>query len=89
MIILLKNYKAKTIEEETIKPQKMEAESRFDRGVEAVNNKNDLESIRSFRQDYEQELEQENILKKSLTLKTSLKIHLNILISLKQCCLKV
>lgn len=68
-----KIYQAETIEQENqLKQQKMEAESRFDRGVEAVNNKNDLESIRSFRQDYEQELEQENILKKVINIENKL-----------------
>lgn len=68
-----KIYGAETIEEENkLKQQKMESESRFDRGVEAVNSKNDLESIRAFKEEYEQELEKENILKKIVNIENKL-----------------
>lgn len=64
---------AKTIEEENqLKQQKIDAENRFDRGVEAVNSKADIDAIRDFREEYEQELEQEGILKKVVNIENKL-----------------
>ncbi|WP_215148414.1 FtsK/SpoIIIE domain-containing protein [Exiguobacterium sp. s91] len=76
--IILDNFaekirEANSIEEENqLKQEKMEAESRFDRGVEAVNSKNDIEAIREFREEYEQELEKENIVKKIINIENKL-----------------
>ncbi|TCI43398.1 DNA translocase FtsK [Exiguobacterium sp. SH3S2] len=64
---------AETVEEENqLKQQKMDAENRFDKGVEAVNSKNDLDSIRAFREEYEEELEKEGILKKVVNIENKL-----------------
>lgn len=64
---------AKTVEEENLlKQQKLDAENRFDKGVEAVNAKTDLDAIRDFREEFEDELEKEVILKKIINIENKL-----------------
>lgn len=64
---------AETVEEENqLKQQKLDAENRFDKGVEAVNAKSDLDAIREFREEFEEELEKEVILKKIVNLENKL-----------------
>lgn len=64
---------AETVEEENqLKQQKNDAENRFDKGVEAVNAKSDLDAIREFREEFEEELEKEVILKKIVNLENKL-----------------
>ncbi|MEW8966414.1 FtsK/SpoIIIE domain-containing protein [Exiguobacterium alkaliphilum] len=64
---------AETVEEENqLKQQKIDAENRFDKGVEAVNSKNDLDAIREFREEFEEELEKEVILKKIVNIENKL-----------------
>lgn len=64
---------AETVEEENqLKQQKLDAENRFDKGVEAVNAKSNLDAIREFREEFEEELEKEVILKKIVNLENKL-----------------
>lgn len=64
---------AETVEEENqLKQQKLDAENRFDKGVEAVNAKSDLDAIRDFREEFEEELEKEVILKKIINIENKL-----------------
>lgn len=64
---------AKTVEEENLlKQQQLDAENRFDKGVEAVNAKTDLDAIRDFREEFEDELEKEVILKKIINIENKL-----------------
>lgn len=64
---------AETVEEENqLKQQKLDAENRFDKGVEAVNAKSDLDAIREFREEFEDELEKEVILKKIVNIENKL-----------------
>lgn len=64
---------AETVEEENkLKQQKLDAENRFDKGVEAVNAKTDLDAIREFREEFEDELEKEVILKKIVNIENKL-----------------
>lgn len=64
---------AESIEEEgKLYTQKLDAENRFDKGIEAINAKNDLDSIRSFREEFEEFLEKENITKKIINIENKL-----------------
>jgi len=59
-------------EENKLKKQKIEVENRFDSGVEEVNSKNSLEAIREFREEFEQQLAKEGILKKIINIENKL-----------------